>query len=170
MLFGKVPFTASSTAELYDTISRAKLEWPRPISPALEMVLRGMLEKDPTKRITLDQLKEDPWLTDNGAHRFGADRARERSSAVNISPPESDRDHSPSTLQEPNSKKVLLTLRTNSAMSRQSSHPDLTEVDESPSPKSSMFSPIRRLYHCLTAVLTRFLSKIRRRSSRVHQE
>ena len=32
MLFGKVPFTASSTAELYDTISRAKFEseiWSR---------------------------------------------------------------------------------------------------------------------------------------------
>ncbi|KAI8602441.1 kinase-like domain-containing protein [Dissophora ornata] len=29
-------------------------------------LMRGLLEKDPAKRITIDEIRNDPWLTDDG--------------------------------------------------------------------------------------------------------
>eukprot|EP00474_Spongospora_subterranea_P010441 CRZ10899.1 hypothetical protein [Spongospora subterranea] len=62
MIFGKVPFQAKTTSELHDLICNAAIIWPHPISASLELTLSSMLEKDPLKRITLSQLKIDPWL------------------------------------------------------------------------------------------------------------
>ena len=58
MLFGVLPFNGHSTAEVMSSIVTRTLEFPTDIScshPFWQKVLRSLLAKDPTKRMTLEQ-------------------------------------------------------------------------------------------------------------------
>ncbi|CEO94958.1 unnamed protein product (mitochondrion) [Plasmodiophora brassicae] len=66
MVFGQCPITATSTAEMYDRICNSTLTLPWPIHPRQEHLIRRMLDKNPDTRITLDEIKKDPWLIGDG--------------------------------------------------------------------------------------------------------
>lgn len=63
MVFGSLPFVGSNPIELFANIQDGELAFSKPISPELEQFLRGLLAKDPTERLTIDEAIEHPWLT-----------------------------------------------------------------------------------------------------------
>ena len=58
-MFGKLPFWANNEMEFVDTIKTMDLTFPEdiPCSDELKLLLRQLLEKDPKKRITLNEIK-----------------------------------------------------------------------------------------------------------------
>ncbi|KAJ3275473.1 hypothetical protein HDV01_000300 [Terramyces sp. JEL0728] len=66
MVFGKLPFTGSSIIQLYDGIRDNAVVYPEGADPRLVNCLKKVLDKDPASRITLDELRVDPWVTDDG--------------------------------------------------------------------------------------------------------
>jgi len=45
---------------------KKRVEYPANTHPDLLNLLMLLLEKDPSKRITIDEAKKHPWVTDNG--------------------------------------------------------------------------------------------------------
>ncbi|XP_031625646.1 calcium/calmodulin-dependent protein kinase kinase 1 isoform X2 [Contarinia nasturtii] len=70
LVFGNVPFMANNVPAVYEKIKNDGLTFPSDIviSAELRDLITKMLEKDPSKRITLPQIKEHPWVTCNDAH------------------------------------------------------------------------------------------------------
>ncbi|KAJ3046103.1 hypothetical protein HDV00_003853 [Rhizophlyctis rosea] len=64
-VFGRVPFIAETEFELFNVISKNPLEFPAdvPIDDQLRDLFVRIMEKDPTKRITLEEIKLHPWTT-----------------------------------------------------------------------------------------------------------
>jgi serine/threonine protein kinase len=60
--FGHPPFLAKSIINLYHKICNDPLVFPGPIDPGLRNLLENMLEKDPNKRYTLQQIIMHPWF------------------------------------------------------------------------------------------------------------
>ncbi|KAJ3161718.1 hypothetical protein HDU86_006488 [Geranomyces michiganensis] len=67
MVFGKLPFAGTSIIDLYDSICNDAPPIPGNPPELLQKLLLRLLEKDPDKRITMDELRLDPWLTNSGA-------------------------------------------------------------------------------------------------------
>ncbi|KAJ3157849.1 hypothetical protein HDU89_000228 [Geranomyces variabilis] len=67
MVFGKLPFAGTSIIDLYDSICNDEPPIPEGTPELLTKLLLQLLEKDPDKRITMDELRLDPWLTNSGA-------------------------------------------------------------------------------------------------------
>ncbi|KAL1501044.1 hypothetical protein ABEB36_006446 [Hypothenemus hampei] len=69
-VYGKVPFHDENIIGLYTKIRNQSVEFPGkpPVSEELKDLILKMLVKDPTKRITLSEIKEHPWVTKNGEH------------------------------------------------------------------------------------------------------
>mmetsp|Transcript_48967 Transcript_48967/g.136224 ORF Transcript_48967/g.136224 Transcript_48967/m.136224 type:complete len:315 (-) Transcript_48967:524-1468(-) len=72
-LSGTVPFgyDAEEETEVYESIQRDELRmdtpvWSRVSAPARELIA-GLLEKDPSKRYTLDQALDHPWVKGDAA-------------------------------------------------------------------------------------------------------
>lgn len=55
--FGRIPFERSSVLELYEAISREPLKLEGCDDPQFQNLLHQMLEKDPSKRITMEELR-----------------------------------------------------------------------------------------------------------------
>lgn len=72
MCFGRLPFVGESILDVYDAIREQSLQIPdsedpeRPVDPRLVDLLQRMLTKESTARITMAELREHPWLTDDG--------------------------------------------------------------------------------------------------------
>ncbi|KAL0209334.1 hypothetical protein RCL1_007274 [Eukaryota sp. TZLM3-RCL] len=66
MVFGKLPFDSNSIVDLFNSILSCDLVFPSDTDPLLVDLLRKLLAKDPTQRITIDSLKKHPWVTDEG--------------------------------------------------------------------------------------------------------
>nr|CAG8575054.1 1809_t:CDS:2 [Entrophospora candida] len=65
-IFGKCPFIADTEFELFfRVIPHQPLQFPENISITADLkdLLKSLLEKDPLKRITLDEVKKHPWVT-----------------------------------------------------------------------------------------------------------
>lgn len=60
--FGHPPFLAKSIINLYNKICNDPLVFPGPIDPGLQNLLENLLEKDPSKRYTLQQIIMHPWF------------------------------------------------------------------------------------------------------------
>ena len=60
--FGHPPFLAKSIIHLYSKICNDPLVFPAPIDPGLKNLLENLLEKDPNKRYTLQQIIMHPWF------------------------------------------------------------------------------------------------------------
>lgn len=67
LLFGKQPFTGNNILEIYAAITKKEPEIPLDTNPQLVDFLKGLLEKDPEKRLTIEQCKQHPWITENGS-------------------------------------------------------------------------------------------------------
>lgn len=64
MLYGTVPFKANNMSELQKMIVKAKYTLKDDISEEAQELLRGLLEKDPLKRLTINQILNHKWLSD----------------------------------------------------------------------------------------------------------
>ncbi|ORZ29566.1 kinase-like domain-containing protein [Catenaria anguillulae PL171] len=83
MIFGRLPFRGASVVELYRAICNAQPDWHPPksmsagswirespdaeptLDPYLYDLLYRMLDKNPATRITLDEVRDHPWVTDH---------------------------------------------------------------------------------------------------------
>lgn len=67
LLYGRVPFSGSTSKEIQENICSAKLKFPRmpETSKKVRNLLKGVLgEKDPKTRIALSELKLHPWFAE----------------------------------------------------------------------------------------------------------
>lgn len=55
--FGQVPFRRDNLIDLYKAIAEQELDLPNECQPQLADLFRRLLEKDPKKRITVEQLR-----------------------------------------------------------------------------------------------------------------
>lgn len=62
MLYGTVPFKANNMSELQKMIIKAKFTLQDGISKEAKDLLRQLLEKDPTQRITIPNILAHPWI------------------------------------------------------------------------------------------------------------
>lgn len=62
MLYGTVPFKANNMSELQKIIMKAKYTLKEDISIESRELLKGLLEKDPAKRLTIGAILNHPWL------------------------------------------------------------------------------------------------------------
>jgi serine/threonine protein kinase len=67
MLFGTVPFKGANMQELHQSILKAKYSLKKKkqsnLSKELKLLLKGLLEPDPTLRLTMEQVRKHPWVT-----------------------------------------------------------------------------------------------------------
>eukprot|EP00499_Haloplacidia_sp_CaronLabIsolate_P004342 CAMPEP_0196777240 /NCGR_PEP_ID=MMETSP1104-20130614/5106_1 /TAXON_ID=33652 /ORGANISM="Cafeteria sp., Strain Caron Lab Isolate" /LENGTH=592 /DNA_ID=CAMNT_0042147407 /DNA_START=147 /DNA_END=1922 /DNA_ORIENTATION=- len=66
MVTGCLPFYAPSEMEVMDMIEEEDVPFPDSIDGALRNVLARLLDKDPATRITVDELRSDPWVCEGG--------------------------------------------------------------------------------------------------------
>ncbi|KAF9109121.1 hypothetical protein BGX27_007970 [Mortierella sp. AM989] len=64
--YGCLPYVSSSILEMQQLIREKEFELPKEDDDRFVTLIKMLLEKDPSKRITIDQLREDPWLTNDG--------------------------------------------------------------------------------------------------------
>lgn len=64
MLYGTVPFKGNSMSELHNLIIRGNVTFKDDISAEAIGLLKGLLEIDPAKRLTTDQILHHNWLSD----------------------------------------------------------------------------------------------------------
>ncbi|KAE8446121.1 hypothetical protein EG329_012492 [Mollisiaceae sp. DMI_Dod_QoI] len=64
--FGHIPFERSGVLELYECIKTDEPKIDAEDEPEFCDLIRKLLEKDPTKRITMAEIREHPWVTKNG--------------------------------------------------------------------------------------------------------
>lgn len=89
LLTGQLPFQNEDMALLYEQINRCKVEYPHWMSPDAKDLISRLLEKDPEKRFSLEDVKKHPWFlvdyepADSDLHRRTSDsnRAGSHSSA-----------------------------------------------------------------------------------------
>lgn len=67
MLYGTVPFRAQNMNDLHDMIIKAKYTLKPEISEEARDLLRGILEVDPKKRLTISQILAHSWFRDSNA-------------------------------------------------------------------------------------------------------
>jgi len=67
LIFGNVPFTASTEFELLSVICHQELKFPEdiPISDSLRDLLTKILTKDPKARIGMKEIENHPWVTED---------------------------------------------------------------------------------------------------------
>ena len=67
MVYNKLPYSADTEFLLMETINKKEIEFPenREVSKDCKRVLMKLMDKDPSKRITLDELLSDEWLVLN---------------------------------------------------------------------------------------------------------
>ncbi|ESR37833.1 serine/threonine-protein kinase GRIK2 [Citrus sinensis] len=67
MIIGQYPFLGETLQDTYDKIVNNSLVFPDAMNPELRNLLEGLLCKDPTRRLTLNDVAKHTWvLGDNG--------------------------------------------------------------------------------------------------------
>lgn len=69
MVVGELPYDEAELSDLIDVILRMRLVIPDWVSPSLQDLLRKMLEKDPAKRITSENIKNHDWYLGRSGKR-----------------------------------------------------------------------------------------------------
>ncbi|KAG0242989.1 hypothetical protein BGX31_011392 [Mortierella sp. GBA43] len=64
--YGKIPFRSNDPMELRRVICEEEADLEAEKDPKFKALMMALLQKDPAKRITLDELRNDPWLTRDG--------------------------------------------------------------------------------------------------------
>ncbi|KAF7907197.1 uncharacterized protein EAF01_004784 [Botrytis porri] len=64
--FGHIPFERTGVLELYEAIKNDELDYEPSTDPQFVDLMKRVLEKDPRKRITMDEIREHSWVTNNG--------------------------------------------------------------------------------------------------------
>ncbi|CAM9908326.1 unnamed protein product, partial [Scytosiphon promiscuus] len=60
---GEMPFAATGVEETAELVQTTEPRLPEQLSPELTNLLRGMLTKDPSKRLTVNEALNHPWTT-----------------------------------------------------------------------------------------------------------
>ena len=68
MLSGTVPFKASNMNELHKLITKGNPATINDISDEANDLINRILEVEPKKRITIEQILEHPWVKINDIH------------------------------------------------------------------------------------------------------
>lgn len=84
LLFGRIPFERTGMIELYQSIRNDPIEFDTECNEELKDLLSRLLEKDPSKRITMEQIREHPWVTRQGTDPL---LAKSENVAIIIDPP-----------------------------------------------------------------------------------
>ena len=61
--FGRIPFERTGVLELYDAIKNDKIDWQPDDEPQFVDLMNRLLEKDPSKRIKMNELRVSTSLT-----------------------------------------------------------------------------------------------------------
>lgn len=64
-LVGKPPFESSSAKTTYDRIRRVDLKFPAHVSDDAKDLISKLLQKEPNKRASLEEVMSHPWITKN---------------------------------------------------------------------------------------------------------
>eukprot|EP01104_Vermistella_antarctica_P006399 TRINITY_DN170_c0_g2_i1.p1 TRINITY_DN170_c0_g2~~TRINITY_DN170_c0_g2_i1.p1 ORF type:complete len:423 (-),score=88.88 TRINITY_DN170_c0_g2_i1:19-1287(-) len=77
LVYGTVPFMAENILTIYEKIRNDPVDFPRGTNPksSLNTLILGLMEKNPTKRLTLDQALKHPWMCNKGEYEVEADPA-----------------------------------------------------------------------------------------------
>lgn len=62
LLFGTVPFKANNMKDLHQQILKAKYNMKEEISEQAKDLIRGLLQIDPKKRLSVSQVLKHEWL------------------------------------------------------------------------------------------------------------
>jgi serine/threonine protein kinase len=62
MVTGYLPFQSNSTTGLLNTILENEPEFSPSLSPSFTDLVQGLLQKDPTSRLTISQILTHPWI------------------------------------------------------------------------------------------------------------
>ncbi|KAI7869135.1 kinase-like domain-containing protein [Spinellus fusiger] len=65
LVYGQTPFTTSHLVDLLEQIQNDSIEYPSPISEDLLDLFQRLLEKDPAQRITMQEMRDHPWVVAN---------------------------------------------------------------------------------------------------------
>lgn len=65
MVFREYPFHGNDIFELFENIKTKEVSFPSEISSDLKDLIERMLEKKPSNRITIQQIENHPWITNN---------------------------------------------------------------------------------------------------------
>lgn len=65
--YGKIPFEKTGVLELYEAIRNDGLSLEGENDEDFKDLMRRILDKDPDKRITMDELRAHPWVTKKGS-------------------------------------------------------------------------------------------------------
>lgn len=69
--YGHVPFEQSGVLELYEAIRKDEVKYDGvDVDPNFIDMMNKLLEKNPAARITMDELREHPWVTRDGEDRL----------------------------------------------------------------------------------------------------
>jgi serine/threonine protein kinase len=77
--FNSMPYWGENEMKIFESIKNDPLVMPddrKDVSPGLINIIKGMLEKDPSKRLTLDELKKDEWINQGFHINLGSDEAQ----------------------------------------------------------------------------------------------
>ncbi|KAM7213364.1 Calcium/calmodulin-dependent protein kinase [Rhypophila decipiens] len=66
LYYGRLPFERDGVLDMYEAIKTDKPPIPEDEDPQFVDLMNRLLEKDPEKRITMDKLREHPWVTKGG--------------------------------------------------------------------------------------------------------
>ncbi|KAF7550028.1 hypothetical protein G7046_g8150 [Stylonectria norvegica] len=64
--YGRIPFNRDGLLDMYDAIKSDEPQIPDDEDPDFVDLMHKILEKDPDKRIKMEQLREHPWVTKQG--------------------------------------------------------------------------------------------------------
>ncbi|KAF5018312.1 hypothetical protein F66182_9711 [Fusarium sp. NRRL 66182] len=64
--YGRIPFHHDGVLDMYDAIRSDEPQIPQDENPDFVDLMQKVLNKDPEQRITMDKLREHPWVTKQG--------------------------------------------------------------------------------------------------------
>jgi len=62
-IFGRCPFVGDNEMQMYENIRTKDVEFPREINSNLQDLILSLLRKDPSRRITIEEIKSHSWVT-----------------------------------------------------------------------------------------------------------
>ncbi|GAA96558.1 uncharacterized protein L969DRAFT_88130 [Mixia osmundae IAM 14324] len=65
LVCGRLPFATHNPLELYEMIKNDPVKLPKELGDDLKDVLKKLLDKCPKRRITIEQLRVHPWITES---------------------------------------------------------------------------------------------------------
>jgi len=67
MIHGKYPFEGKTIVDLNKEICESDPKYNSDLDKSLIELLQGILEKDPSKRLTISEIKKNKWVTADGS-------------------------------------------------------------------------------------------------------